>query len=53
MKEALVDLYQDIGGAKGKGLKKQKECMEVARSMGFKLNSLNPLTCKDASGLGK
>ena len=33
MKEALVDLYQDIGGAKGKGLKKQKECTEVARSM--------------------
>jgi hypothetical protein len=34
VKSALVDLYQDIGGAKGKGLKKMKECQMVAKEIG-------------------
>lgn len=40
MKEALVDLYQDIGGAKGKGLKKQKECKAVAKALGIKFKPI-------------
>ena len=35
IKLALVDLYQDIGGSKGKGLKKKKEFEAVARDMGL------------------
>ena len=35
MKNALVDLHQDIGGAKGRGLKKKKEFESVCRSIGF------------------
>ena len=35
IKLALVDLYQDIGGAKGKGLKKKKEFEATAKSMGL------------------
>ena len=41
MKEALVDLYQDIGGAKGKGLKRQKECLKVAGEMGYDFKHIN------------
>ena len=33
MKPALTDLYYDIGGAKGKGLKKKKEFEETARNI--------------------
>lgn len=40
MKEALVDLYYDIGGAKGKGLKKQKECLKVAEEMGHNFSPI-------------
>ena len=32
---ALVDIYQDIGGARGKGLKKKKEYEKVAIEMGI------------------
>ena len=35
MKQAMVDLYFDIGGAKGKGLKKMKKCQAVAKAMGM------------------
>jgi hypothetical protein len=34
MAQALVDLHQDIGGAKGRGLKRQKECKDVAKNIG-------------------
>ena len=40
MKDALVDLYQDIGGAKGKGLKKMKECLETASRMGMEFHPI-------------
>ena len=40
MKEALVDLYYDIGGAKGKGLKKQKECLKVVEEMGHNFSPI-------------
>lgn len=35
IKEVLVDLYMDVGGAKGKGLKKKKEFEAVGRSIGI------------------
>ena len=34
LKESLVDLYQDVGGAKGKGLKKMKEFKKLCESRG-------------------
>lgn len=37
VKEALVDLYMDLGGAKGKGLKKKKAFERLARSMGISI----------------
>ena len=39
VKEALVDLYQDLGGAKGRGLKKKKEFEELAWDMGVKVTA--------------
>ena len=36
MQEVLVDLYQDIGGAKGKGTKKMKEFQKVCEEIGLK-----------------
>ena len=35
MKSALVDLHQDLGGAKGRGLKKKKEFEAVCKSIGL------------------
>ena len=35
MKNALVDIHQDLGGAKGRGLKKKKEFEAVCRSIGL------------------
>ena len=35
MKNALVDLHQDLGGAKGRGLKKKKEFEAVCKSIGL------------------
>ena len=35
MKNALVDIYQDLGGAKGKGLKKKKEFEGLCKSVGL------------------
>ena len=35
MKSALVDIHQDLGGAKGHGLKKKKEFEAVCRSIGL------------------
>lgn len=37
--EALVDLYQDLGGAKGKGLKKKKEFEGLAKEMGIDIEA--------------
>ena len=34
IKSALVDVYQDIGGAKGRGLKKKREFEKVAKEVG-------------------
>ena len=35
MKSALVDIHQDLGGAKGRGLKKKKEFEAVCKSIGL------------------
>jgi hypothetical protein len=40
VKEALVHTYFDIGGAKGKGLKRKKEFEELAKKIGIKLKAL-------------
>ena len=37
--EALVDLYQDLGGAKGRGLKKKKQFEELVLAMGVKVSA--------------
>ena len=34
IKSALVDVYQDIGGANGRGLKKKREFEKVAKEAG-------------------
>ena len=39
MKQALVDVYFDLGGAKGKGLKKRKEFQALAAEMGIELKA--------------
>ena len=36
MEPALVDIYIDLGGAKGKGVKKKKEFEAVCQSIGLK-----------------
>ena len=40
IKEALVDLYMDLGGAKGKGLKRKKEFEALAKAMGISVMAL-------------
>jgi hypothetical protein len=40
VKEALVNIYFDIGGAEGKGLKKKKVFEEIAKSKGRKIVAL-------------
>ena len=40
MKQAMVDIFMDIGGAKGKGTKKMKECQEMARKIGVEFSPI-------------
>ena len=40
VQQGLTDLWYDIGGAKGKGLKKRNECMAVARSIGVEFKPI-------------
>ena len=40
VREAIVNIYFDLGGAKGKGLKKKKDYEKMARQNGRKLTAL-------------
>ena len=40
VREAIVNIYFDLGGAKGKGLKKKKDYEKMARQNGWKLTAL-------------
>ena len=48
IQQALVDVYQDIEGARGKGLKKKKEYEKVARSMGMEHKPKKTMSPQDS-----